>query len=57
MDPREKAEPYTMKICPVIFAQNSHGMAKDYFMVLAPFQTLAIGIFIKIIVPQNGENF
>lgn len=42
MDPREKAEPYTMKIRPVIFAQNSHGMAKDYFMVFPAFLLLRL---------------
>lgn len=28
MDPKEKAEPFMMEPCPVIFAQNEHGMAK-----------------------------
>lgn len=34
MDPKEKAEPSMMEPCPMMFAQNKHGMTKDYLMVL-----------------------
>lgn len=37
MGPREKTGTYMMETCPVIFAQNTRGMAKAYFMVFHAF--------------------
>lgn len=37
MGPREKTGTYMTETCPVIFAQNTRGMAKAYFMVFHAF--------------------
>lgn len=37
MGPKEKTGTYMMETCPVIFAQNTHGMAMAYFMVFHAF--------------------
>lgn len=42
MDPKEKAELFMMDPCPVIFAQNEHGMVKELLHGISCFSALDI---------------
>lgn len=42
MDPKEKGEPFMMEHCPVIFAQNEHGMEKGLLHGVSCFSALDV---------------
>lgn len=58
MDMKEKAEPFVMALCPVMFAQTEHGMAKNYFMDVHAFLLwlLLLAISLHVLLDRDGTS-